>query len=105
MLKSSIDEFFNIEILGDSVNKCQHDMPLEDDPNGTGRRLGVINFENSKVRKMLCSIDKIIDVCHVNNDVKLELKSALDYHIRAFAIVRKMEMIAHQKNYSIIRFS
>ena len=74
MFKSSIDELFNIEILGNSVNKYQYDMPLEDDPNGTGRRLGVINFEKSKVRKTLCSIDKIIDTCCLNNDVKLDLK-------------------------------
>ena len=69
MFKISIDELFNIEILGDSVNKYQCGMRLEDDPNGTGRRLGVINFENSKVRKKLCSIDKIIDACHINNDI------------------------------------
>ena len=45
------DDLFNYKILGDNVNKYQYDLPLELDPNGAGRRLGIINFETLKFER------------------------------------------------------
>ena len=47
--KSSINVLLNNHILGNDINKHQHDLPLEDNPSGTGRRIGIVNFENTKV--------------------------------------------------------
>ena len=68
--KSSVKNLFNNEIIGDSTNKHQWDMPLEDDPKKIGRRLGIVNFENAKVRKIIDNINETIDVSHDSSEIK-----------------------------------
>ena len=59
--KSCIKLLFNITILDKNVNKYQCNLPLEDNPKGTGRRIGIINFENTRVRKIIENLEHIID--------------------------------------------
>ena len=62
--------WFNNEIIGDSTNKRQWDMPLEDDPKEIGSRLGIVNFKKAKVRKIIDNINETIDVYHDSSEIK-----------------------------------
>ena len=54
--KYSIDALLNNHALDNTINKHQHDLPLEDNPSGTDRRIGIMNVENTKVRKITCNL-------------------------------------------------
>jgi len=91
IFKTLIENVLNTQIIGNNINKYQYELPLEDDPNGTGRRIGIINFKNSKVRKILENINKIIDICYPNNELKIKLNNAINSYSRAYKILRKKE--------------
>ena len=59
--KDSIYRLFKNIILGNEVKKHQFDFPLEYNPNREGRRIGVPNFENTKVRKIVENFDKVLN--------------------------------------------
>ena len=90
--KQSIGQLFNIVILGNEINKCQLDLPLEDNPNGLGRRIGVLNVENTKIRKTLDKFYQIIDLSIVCSDTRNPLSSAVWKHDRSMFILRKKEV-------------
>jgi len=89
--KKRIENLINTSIIGNEINKYQYDLPLEDDPNGTGRRIGIINFENTKVRKILDNIHEIVEVSYPNNELKTVLNTAISSYSRAFLILRKKD--------------
>lgn len=51
--RSSINCLLNANILGKNNNKYQYVLPSEDDPNRSSKRIGIINFENAKVRQII----------------------------------------------------
>ena len=86
-----IEGLFNTTILGNMINKYQHDLPLEDDPKGSSRIIGVINFENNKVRNIIQILEKIIDLSHVDVSVRNKLKNGMSDYRKAWCILRKKE--------------
>ena len=67
LYKSNIYSLFNNHTLRDRANNHQYDVPLENNPNGTFMRLGFINFENTKARKIIDNVNGIIDMSYVNS--------------------------------------
>ena len=62
---------------------------MEPNPHGTGRRIGTINFENSKVRKTIENSHDVVDSSCADEWKKEDLKVGIDCHNIAFTIVRK----------------
>ena len=75
--KDSIDRLFNNFILGNQISKYKFDLPLEDNINGADRRIGVLNFENTKVRKMMDNLDKVLNSSLSRSDVRDEFSEAV----------------------------
>ena len=49
MHKSKVEHLMNNEILGNSNAKFHRESPLEKNPHGSGRRTGIVSFENTKI--------------------------------------------------------
>ena len=75
--KYSIDYLFNSFMLENEIDKCNCDSPLEDNPNGPGRRIGALKFENTKVRKIMDAFDKVLNLSLEPSDVRDELIEAV----------------------------
>ena len=87
--KKKIEDMINNSILGSDCKKYQCELPLEPNPNGTGRRIGIINLENSKVRKIIENLHDIVHSSYVDECKKEDPKEAIDCYDVAFTVVRK----------------
>ena len=90
--KQSFDQLFNIVILGNGINKHQFDLHLEDNPNGMGRRIGFLNFENTQLGKILDNVDQMIGVSITRSDTRNALSSSASKHNRSMILLRKKEV-------------
>ena len=64
-------------------------MPLERNKNGSGIVISIINFENTKVRKIVNSIKETIKLLYGNTKKISKLIEGADYYRRAIIILRK----------------
>ena len=74
--KNSIDDLLNDVILGNEINKHKCDLPLEDNSNDSGRIIGILNFEDTKVRKIADHFDKTLQLSCDQNDDRDDLGEA-----------------------------
>ena len=78
-------------ILGSYGNEAQWSLPVEKQRNAEdgGRKIGTINMENYKVRKVIESIDSLIDISIPDEDIKQELKKSIGHYKSLMLILRK----------------
>ena len=86
-----MDLLFNINILVNNINKYQYNLPLKDNPNGTGRRISIINFKNTKGRKIIDNAYSLIYLLYNNIEIKTNFKLSISHYKTVFEILRKKE--------------
>ena len=76
-------------ILESSDNKWQFSVPLEKNKYVSGRENGVINFEKTRVIKIIDGVEEIIKLSHTSNEKISNLIEGADYCRRSMIILRK----------------
>lgn len=88
--KDKVDHLLNNVILGNSINKYQFDLSLEGNPSGTGRRTGVLNFEDTKLKKKIMdNLDNILNFSFASNNARYELSEAALKRNRLIIMLKK----------------
>ena len=64
-------------------------MSLGNNLNGSGRRIGVLNFQIIKVRKIIDNFDKVLNLSLSSSDVRDKLSDAVLKCNRSMEILRK----------------
>ena len=90
---SKVENIVSTQILGAFGSEAQWSMPVEKQSNseeGT-RKVGTINMENYKVRKIVDNLDKLIDISIVDDERKLRIKKCVKHYQELMCIMRKKE--------------
>jgi hypothetical protein len=85
----SVEEVMNSSILGDEFNRTFWRCPVEKGDTSTAKKVGIVSLSNGRSRKVLESIDDLIDLCIVNPDKNKKWKTAWAHYREAFVILRK----------------
>jgi len=89
MFIAKVTSLMNTEILGSENNVGQWKMPIEKKAGSNERVIGKVNFENYRGRIIMNKIDKLVDVCIVEEDQRRKWMYAVTLYNNSMQILRK----------------
>ena len=94
-----VEQIIRGNILDSYGNKAQWSLPVEKQTNGEGtKKVGTINMENYKVRKLIEMIDSIIDISVVDDERKIALKKSISHYKKLMTIMKKRGKLYGRRN-------
>jgi hypothetical protein len=85
-----ISQIMNEEILGSLQNRAQWKMPTESN-RGESLKIGTINIENYRGRKIMENFGSLVDHCIVEVDKRQKWRYAVNYYNSAMTILRQKQ--------------
>jgi hypothetical protein len=83
-----ISNIMNEEILGSVESRAQWKMPTESN-RGESLKIGTINIENYRGRKIMENFHALVDHCIVENDKRQKWRYAVNNYNSAMIILRQ----------------
>ena len=96
-----IEKVLNTEILGSETMPFQETLPLDKKTH----TMGEIKMDNTKIRKILAKMDKIVDLCIIKEDDKTRWLSLLVDYQQAMTILLKKEDLSNTEIYEYQRLA
>jgi len=94
-----VNQCMRTRILGSESKPVNWKVPLDDDKKNGGKQVGTLTLDNVRMRKVIESLDMLIDICIFDDNMKELWKEAIVHYQAALKLlISKEDLLEHQYN-------